>query len=303
MADVFISHKCEDRAWAEKIDNLIRGKGYSTWWDASIQTGERYNDRIDRELRRAAAAVVIWSSRSWESPWVKEEALFARDRDRLLPARIDDVQIGVPFYSLQTIDLRGWDGTPDHARAKDLVDGLGRLLPKTLREDYSVNVYWTTGDNKYAGDKQKVERFLARVAAACSCIGLELNLIPAWDHIENPLKIADRSVYEKDLNILLIIGDMEICGFFEDVFAPGLRQLARELNPFVVHISHQEFRMDYLNFYCAPNRRVETVSEELPEPDTLIGDSVVEAVSSHIALKALRVRQNLALRSHIESHR
>jgi hypothetical protein len=90
---------------------------------------------------------------------------------------------------------------------------------------------------------------------------------------------------------------MEICGFFEDVFAPGLRHLAHELNPFVIHIGHQEFQLDYLNFYCAPDRRVETVNEELPEPDTLIGDSVVEAVSSYIAVKALRVRQNMALRN------
>jgi hypothetical protein len=297
MADVFISHKSEDRTWAERIDDLVRGEGYSTWWDASLQTGKRYNDEIDRELRLSAATIVIWSSLSWASPWVKEEALFARDRDRLLPARVDDVQIGVPFYSLQTIDLRNWDGSTSHDAAKKLIDDLERLVPKALRNDYSINVYWTTGDKKYAGDNQKVERFLTRVCAACSSIGVELNVIPAWDHIVNPFTIEDRSIYEKDLNILLIIGDMEICGFFEDVFAPGLRHLARKMNPYVIHIGHEEFQMDFLNLYCAPKRRVETVSEELPEPDTLIGDSVVEAVSSYIALKALQVRQNLALRS------
>jgi TIR domain len=179
MADVFISHKSEDRIWAERIDSLLRGKGYSIWWDASLQSGQRYNDEINRELEQAAATIVIWSSMSWKSHWVKDEALFARDRDRLLPTRIDNVQIGVPFYSLQTIDLRNWDGTPSHGDAKRLTDDLERLVPKALREDYSVNVYWTTGDNKYAGNKEKVGRFLKRVTAACSSIGLQLNMIPA----------------------------------------------------------------------------------------------------------------------------
>jgi hypothetical protein len=89
MADVFISYKSEDREWAEKLDALIQSAGYTTWWDTSLETGERYNERIDNELRAAKAVIVIWSERSWVSAWVKEEALFARDRDRLLPTRRD----------------------------------------------------------------------------------------------------------------------------------------------------------------------------------------------------------------------
>ena len=59
MADIFISYKSEDRAWAKKIDALIKAAGYTTWWDASLETGQTYNDRIDEELRVANAVIVL----------------------------------------------------------------------------------------------------------------------------------------------------------------------------------------------------------------------------------------------------
>ncbi len=291
MADVFISYKSEDREWATKIDALIRSAGYTTWWDPSLQTGERYNDRIDAELRSAKAAVVIWSERSWASTWVKEEALFARDRERLLPIRIDAVEIGVPFYSLQTVDLREWDGDFSSPPARVLLESLERHVPKKLRADYTIYVYWTRGNDGFISDEAQLERFLERVVAMCSTIGVELQLVKAWDHIVNPHTIADRSVYERDLNILVFFGRVEIDGFAEDVFCPGLRHLARELNPYVLHVGHDDFSLDYLNFYCLPQRKVETRIAKLPEPDTVLGDSAVEALACFIAFRALKVRE------------
>lgn len=293
MADVFISYKSEDREWANRVDALIRSSGYTTWWDPSLQTGEHYNDRIDAELRAAKAAVVIWSERSWASTWVKEEALFARDREKLLPTRIDAVQIGVPFYSLQTIDLRGWDGAPHSTQAMALLESLERHVPRKLRPDYGIYVYWTRGNDGFVSNEAKLERFLERVVALCSTIGVNLKLVNAWDHIVNPHMIADRSVYERDLNIMVFFGRIEIDGFAEDVFCPGLRHLARELNPYVLHVGHEDFSLDYLNFYCMPQRKVETRAASLPAPDTVLGDSAVESLSCFIAFRALKVREDL----------
>jgi hypothetical protein len=56
MADVFISYKSEDREWAHKIDALIRPAGYTTWWDPSLQTGERYSDRA----HKSGKAFFLW---------------------------------------------------------------------------------------------------------------------------------------------------------------------------------------------------------------------------------------------------
>jgi hypothetical protein len=290
VADVFISYKSEDRDWAEKFDVLIRSAGYSTWWDSSLQPGERYNDRIDRELKAASAVVVIWSERSWISAWVKEEALFARDRDKLLPTRIDAVEVGVPFYSLQTIDFRGWEGASVSPSAQKLLESLKRQIPRTLREDYEVNVYWTRFAGAFTPDKEKMQRFFQRVVAYCSTIGVELKFVDAWNHIIYPNTIADRSIYEKDLNILLLIGSLKLDGLAEDIFCPGLRHLAAELNPYVIHIGNEEFSTEYLNFYCRPQRKIEIRGKFLPEADTVQGDSAIEALACFIAFRVLQVR-------------
>jgi hypothetical protein len=222
---------------------------------------------------------------------VKEEALFARDREKLLPTRIDGVEIGVPFYSLQTVDLREWDGDPGTPPAKLLLESLERHVPRKLRRDYVIYVYGTRFNDPFASDS-KIERFLERVVALCSTIGVNLEVVKAWDHIVNPNMIADRTVYERDLNIFVFFGriDTRDC-FAEDVFCPGLRHLARELNPYVLHVGHEDFSLDWLNFYCMPQRKVETKSATLPEPDTVLGDSAVEALACFIAFRALRVRE------------
>jgi len=69
------------REWATKIDALIRSAGYTTWWDHTLQIGERTNDKIDTELRLAKAAIVICRNELGHRRGSRE-ALFARDLGR-----------------------------------------------------------------------------------------------------------------------------------------------------------------------------------------------------------------------------
>jgi len=185
MADVFISYKSEDREWAKKVDDLIKSAGYTTWWDASLETGQRYNDRIDEELRQSNAAIVLWSERSWASAWVKEEALFARDQDKLLPVRIDGVSIGVPFYSLHTVDFRDWNGDPEAKGARELIETLTRRVPRNLVVAESVKVYWTSFNDGFISAKEDVEQLFNRVSAVCASIGVQFTLVDAADYMLN----------------------------------------------------------------------------------------------------------------------
>lgn len=105
MADVFISYKREDRAWAEAASAKLVEAGWSTWWDTSLVAGERFSDVIGRELTGAKVVVVLWSSASLTSNWVKAEAQYAFDADKIVAARIEDVTPGFPFQSIQTCDL------------------------------------------------------------------------------------------------------------------------------------------------------------------------------------------------------
>jgi hypothetical protein len=109
VADVFISYKREDRAWAERIDAALRERGWSTWWDTSLVAGEHFNEAIDRELAAARCVVVVWSEGSRKSRWVNAEAVSGFDRDILVACRIDDVGLSYPFSVVQTADIRRGD--------------------------------------------------------------------------------------------------------------------------------------------------------------------------------------------------
>jgi hypothetical protein len=294
MADIFISYKSDDREWANKLDTLIKSAGYTTWWDTSLMTGQKYNDCIDKELRAAKAAIVIWSERSWASAWVKEEALFARDQEKLLPIRIDNVSIGVPFYSLHTIDFQLWDGRLDSSEANSLVESLNQFIPKKLKKNFSVDVFWTRFNDEFMNKDENITRILSRVKTVCSSIGVNINIIKAWDNIVNPHTIKDRSVYEQDINIFLFFGSIKIDGFADDVFCPGLRRFAKELNPYVIHIGNKDFSLDLLNFYCAPQRKVELKDESFPEQGTMREESLIDALAHHISFKVLRVQSVLS---------
>lgn len=105
MADVFISYKREDRAWAEAASAKIVEAGWSCWWDTSLVAGERFSDVIGRELVGAKAIVVLFSAASLRSNWVKAEAQYAFDSDKIVAARIEDVMPGFPFQSIQICNL------------------------------------------------------------------------------------------------------------------------------------------------------------------------------------------------------
>ncbi len=110
MADVFISYKRQDRAWAVEVDARLRKEGYTTWWDSSLVAGDQFTDTIQQELEWSKAVVVLWSENSRGSKWVNAEATHAHERDILVCARIDGTNLRVPFNTIQTADLRSEGG-------------------------------------------------------------------------------------------------------------------------------------------------------------------------------------------------
>lgn len=135
MADVFISYKSEDRERVAPIAAALTGGGFSVWWDAHVDTGERYADRIAAELDSAKAVVVVWSQHSTKSDWVREEADQARHANKLVPVRIDGAKIPPPFNQFQCADLTNWDGRSGNAWERtftaihNLVTGRARHSP------------------------------------------------------------------------------------------------------------------------------------------------------------------------------
>ena len=82
MADIFLSYAKEDREVARKLATLLENAGWIIWWDRRIPAGRTWHDVLEEALREMRCMVVLWSSHSIDSDWVKEEAEEARARAR-----------------------------------------------------------------------------------------------------------------------------------------------------------------------------------------------------------------------------
>ena len=110
MAKLFVSYAREDQERVEKLVHALETAGHSVWWDKHIRAGAVYHNDIEQALTQADVAIVMWSSASVQSNWVKDEAVFARDAQKLVPICIEACDAPLGFRQYQTIDFSDWTG-------------------------------------------------------------------------------------------------------------------------------------------------------------------------------------------------
>ena len=106
----------------------LADEGFSVWWDASLHSGETFDEVIERNLREAGAVVVLWSPRSVASRWVRAEATLADRRNKLAPAIIEPCDRPIIFELTHAADLCDWTGEITDLRWRTFVDDLRRLV-------------------------------------------------------------------------------------------------------------------------------------------------------------------------------
>ena len=112
MAHLFISYSRNDRPVIEKLSLALEEAGHSVWWDRHIRGGAAFAKDIESQLKKADAIIVAWSSDANESDWVKDEAVYARDKGKLIPICLTDCDAPMGFRQYQTIDFQHWKGDP-----------------------------------------------------------------------------------------------------------------------------------------------------------------------------------------------
>ena len=128
MSDIFISYTSADRPQAKILSSQLLELGYSVWWDRDLCGGEEYGDVIETELYQANLAIVLWSESAKKSIWVKGEATKALEAGKLIPVRIDNLQIPLPFGGVHTIDLSTWSGEASDQPFQQLLKTIDKRL-------------------------------------------------------------------------------------------------------------------------------------------------------------------------------
>jgi len=132
MTDIFISYKREDQKVAKTLAEALEAEGRSVWWDPKLQAGEHFDTVIEKALQEARCVVVLWSARSIQSQYVKDEASYALKLGKLVPAAIEPAEPPFRFQGLHTVDLSGWDGDSGFLAFRKLADDLSARLGAAL---------------------------------------------------------------------------------------------------------------------------------------------------------------------------
>jgi ribosomal protein L7/L12 len=109
MAQVFLSYSKTDRALAERFVRALRAEGLTVWWDDDLHPRTSWDRMIEIELDAAEAVLVLWTSASVQSDWVKSEADFALQSDppKLIQARIGGCRVPLGFNRKQYLEVDG----------------------------------------------------------------------------------------------------------------------------------------------------------------------------------------------------
>lgn len=123
MAKLFLSYSRSDAAKAQRFTRWLEHEGHEVWRDEDdIGAGASFSSEIEKALNDSDAVLVLWSAESVRSAWVRDEAGFGRDKDKLIPFSLDATQPPLGFRQFQSVSLAGWKRrseppNPDRIRA------------------------------------------------------------------------------------------------------------------------------------------------------------------------------------------
>ncbi|MEP7289246.1 MAG: SUMF1/EgtB/PvdO family nonheme iron enzyme [Chloroflexota bacterium] len=136
MSYIFISYKTDDRAYVSRLAAELRKNGYEVWMDASSLAGsDDWEDEIKSALEQAYAMILVMTSASEKSKWVKREKNHAEGKHcPIIPLwREGDIWFGL--NNIQVVDARR--ATLEDPAPPALYTTLLRYAPHTLDDDLS----------------------------------------------------------------------------------------------------------------------------------------------------------------------
>ena len=110
---VFISHSSQDKPFARRLGNDLRGRGASVWIDeVEIKVGDSLIEKISEGLEENNALVIILSEASCSSEWVKREVNIALTKEiqgkaiKVYPILLEDCEIPTFLIDKKYADFR-----------------------------------------------------------------------------------------------------------------------------------------------------------------------------------------------------
>jgi hypothetical protein len=84
MVDILVSHSEQDRGVAQTLAKFLEGLGWTVLWDETPLRDDDCHNASLAALANAQLVIVIWSRSSVSAAFVLQEAIAARDANKLM---------------------------------------------------------------------------------------------------------------------------------------------------------------------------------------------------------------------------
>ncbi|NGZ10802.1 MAG: TIR domain-containing protein [Nitrospira sp. LK70] len=129
VCDIFISYTSEDRDRVRSLAQALERQGWSVWWDRRIPAGRSFDEVIEEALNASKAVVVVWTTTSVKSSWVKNVAREGLRRRVLFPVRLlEEVEIPLEFEHIQVAQLMDWQLGKAHSGFDQFVEDIAQVV-------------------------------------------------------------------------------------------------------------------------------------------------------------------------------
>lgn len=86
----------------------LRGLHLDVWFDAELNAGDVFSEKIEAHLKLARCVLVLWTKDAVDKGprgWVRSEADWALQRDKLIQAQLEPVRLPPPFFSSVAVPI------------------------------------------------------------------------------------------------------------------------------------------------------------------------------------------------------
>jgi tetratricopeptide (TPR) repeat protein len=180
MARLFLSYSRKDAPLAQRFAEWLERSGDDVWRDDDdISGGASFSSEIEKALEDCGAVLVLWSTHSVQSAWVRDEAAYGRDSGKLIPFLLDGTDPPIGFRQFQSIDLSSWKGRGNPPAADRIRRAIGRMVGSEAR---GPSIDASPADPPGARRSRPSRVRLA--AASILMLGIALLGLYLWRHLD-----------------------------------------------------------------------------------------------------------------------
>ena len=205
-AEIFISYRRADEAWARLLHSQLRAEGVEAWYDAQVGAGQDWRVATAKALQASRIFVLLFSQAASESEDIaKELAAAIYSKKLVVPVRIENVEpTGAFLYELAS---RNWINAFENTEAKlaELAQSLAKLVKAGVVDESIIPFDRNAGVKTPVRKPSWLKRKPLAIAAAAAIAMVVTLMALFWIYPGPPVAVASLPALPRPAGISIAV--------------------------------------------------------------------------------------------------